>query len=504
MSRQLLNPGETLGGYIIEQPLGESRFATVYQAKSADGLQVFLKVVDGKDTAKRALLWSEHQTLTRLDHPGVLRAFEWGEDQGWAYYALEPLKGPTLRFFVLAGRLVYPVSMDLFQQILEAVAYLHDQGITHGDISPGNIFIRHTDGRAVLLDAGIATALSQGNPKGVVSGTLEFISPEHAGAMLGRDGKKDHELTPRDDVYALGVILYFLLTGEWPVPREGDESEDQRRFLKRVCKHTPLHPCEVAPHAPSHLADLALKMLQAQPSLRPETAGVLVNEFIEACAKDDRAMKSPMAMLEVASFMADQQLLAEEMSDLVEEQSEETPVAAEPALEEDSGVARPRWATRRHRARELLATAAVTALITAPLTVLVMGERREVPDESTMLAVRPPGPEEQALMAPDAGVLEPVGALALNGKKMPDKPEANWMPAPKGARDGIDGCVKEAGKPSTVYNGTCWQGGANPDYPKESCPAHLYDPPPHAPADRKDWCYWPIIMNPGRSTEPAE
>jgi hypothetical protein len=104
--------------------------------------------------------------------------------------------------------------------------------------------------------------------------------------------------------------------------------------------------------------------------------------------------------------------------------------------------------------------------------------------------------DEQVLMAPNAGVLETFTASTLNGKKMPEKPEAGWLPAPKGMTDG-DSCEQRAGQPSVVYKGTCWYEFPNPARHADRDPTALcsnahYDPPSNAKPGHKDSCFLPL------------
>lgn len=335
MSYRTLGRHERLGAYVIEDKLGDGGMASVYLARAPNGGQVALKVADGVDRTHRARLFAEYETLSRLDHPSIVKVFDLGEEGSYVYYAMEYVSGPSLKFFVLAGQVVYAVAMRLFRQVLEAAAYLHGRSVMHRDIKPTNILIRRTDGRAVLIDFGISRSpeRSEITSTGLYSGTLEYVSPEHARFMLGLTRERRYEPTARDDVYALGVVLYYLLTGQWPVPRYNDSPEGQLDFLRRLQHCAPLHPRAVTPHAPEAISELTLRMLEPRADLRPATAVEVLPAFLDAMKKDEDALLSPLPMVRMADVMVMQAKRAiERRSPPVES---ETILA--PAIADESG-----------------------------------------------------------------------------------------------------------------------------------------------------------------------
>ncbi len=497
---RLLPSGKRLGNYTIESKLADGHLASVYLAKKPTGEQFALKVMDaGAD--HRAHLWGEYEILSRVKHAHIVKVYDWGEDDGCVYYAMEYLSGEALRFFVMAGHLVYAVSMGLFEDVLEAAAHLHQHGVTHNDIEPTNIRIREVDdGQAVLIDFGSARSADRGEERSpwgdVPGGAIQFASPEHAAFL---QGVRTHYIPTRpSEVYSLGVFLYFLLTGTWPVPPP-QGSDEHFDFLQRVRTSTPRHPRKVVPHAPQHISLLVMKMLQLDPALRPADAGIVLKEFREACEKDKRALRSPMPIMRIARFMANQQILAKpsDPGDAQVEKAQATgdKVSALSAyfdvLTRRLGRARPPAPAAPHE--RSWSSQALVALTVASCAATLL---------ALAIVYWPPSKRLQILDVPLKS-----RQVFLTGKRMPDKPEPGWMRAPKGARDGIDGCP--ARLPSTVFNGTCWRGGANPyrmkpdptpEDLKAPCPDGWYDPPPHALAEHKDRCFDPILVD-GKAVE---
>lgn len=376
-----------MGAYVIEDKLGDGGMASVYLARAPNGEHVALKVADGVDRTHRARLFAEYETLSRLDHPSIVKVFDLGEEGSYVYYAMEYVSGPSLKFFVLAGQVVYAVAMRLFRQVLEAAAYLHGRSVMHRDIKPTNILIRRTDGRAVLIDFGISRSpeRTEITSTGLYSGTLEYVSPEHARFMLGLTRDRRYEPTARDDVYALGVVLYYLLTGQWPVPRYNDSPEGQLNFLRRLQHCAPPHPRTVTPHAPEAISELTLRMLEPRADLRPATAVEVLPAFLDAMKKDEDALLSPLPMVRMADVMVMQAKRAIERRPPVDE-----PVTIlAPAMDDESGDPFPRSDSPTitdeapvvgsrggfDERRRILAYSALSAAVSAMLVLLLIAPK---------------------------------------------------------------------------------------------------------------------------------
>jgi serine/threonine protein kinase len=178
----------------------------------------------------------EIELVAQLKHPGIISVFHSGETaDGHPYCVMDYVRGQRLDHFVRDRNLTLEDTLLLFKKVCEAVQYAHHRGVIHRDLKPGNILVDH-DGNPRILDFGLAKMVSA--PSDVqltmthhLLGTLPYMSPEQA------RGNPD-EVDTRADIYALGVILYELLTGEYPYPVAGHTAD----VLKHIADTQPAPP----------------------------------------------------------------------------------------------------------------------------------------------------------------------------------------------------------------------------------------------------------------------
>ena len=205
----------------------------------------------------------EIDALSQLDHPGIVRFFESGQENGVYYYAMEYVEGQSLDEILLSqGRLPWQEILDIALQICPALRHVHDHGIIHRDIKPPNI-LRTSAGQIKLSDFGIAKVFASQSltSTGGIVGTAEFLSPEQAA------GKP---VSKRSDIYSLGVVLYTLLTGRTPF--EGVS------YLDLLHKHRYGQfdpPRRRVPEIPFEVDELVCKLLEKEPEKRPPDCLVL-------------------------------------------------------------------------------------------------------------------------------------------------------------------------------------------------------------------------------------
>ncbi len=268
MSVGALGPGDLLDRFSIVEAIGHGAFSDVYLAQEPEGRRVVIKVphdalmgdVGAFDRFRR-----EMEIVGRLDHPGIQRSLDMGEDRTRPYLVLEYVEGVTLREVERqAGRLPTPQAVDIATQLASAMAHAHAQGISHRDLKPENVLVT-PDGRVVVTDFGIALMAGARRLtwRWLTSslGTPDYMAPEQV------EGKRGDA---RTDVYALGVILFEMLTGR--VPWEGDNP------LSVMAQHVnaPLPSLlAIDPNIPAPLEAIVTKSLRKNPDQRYADAGEL-------------------------------------------------------------------------------------------------------------------------------------------------------------------------------------------------------------------------------------
>ena len=213
--------GLEIGAYRLERPLGRGGMGTVWLARRIDGqgdtltavklLSPSLVSAKGEERFRR-----EGSVLARLAHPGIARLIEAGVSAaGQPYLMLEYVEGKPIDVF--AEELSLAQRIVLFRQVLAAVGHAHSNQVLHRDLKPSNILVTH-DGKAKLLDFGIAKLLDTGgvSKRSLTVAGKPILTPQYAAPEQIR-GK---DLTVATDVYALGVLLYVLVSGKHPTSEE--------------------------------------------------------------------------------------------------------------------------------------------------------------------------------------------------------------------------------------------------------------------------------------------
>lgn len=227
--------GETVSGHLLLQRLGSGGMGTVYEAESPVGSPVAMKVLSPMLAAEPSLrerFRREARALTKVKHPRVVQLFEEGEDKGFCWYSMELVKGLDLRHRIDKGPMSAAEVDALAVALLEALAAVHEAGVVHRDIKPGNILIGPEGPR--LCDFGIAqvsgaTTLTE---SAAMLGSLRYMAPEQ------RWGKADD----RSDLYALGVVLHEALSGGVPGEQPLPDSVPKYlvRFIERLTHQNPV------------------------------------------------------------------------------------------------------------------------------------------------------------------------------------------------------------------------------------------------------------------------
>lgn len=274
--------GRRLGPLEVLRVLGSGTFGVVFEAYDhALARRVALKVARPAvlaDPALRARFFREAQALARLDHPGIVPVYGAEEMEGLCYLVLAFCPGPTLQQYLAqrSAPLAPRQAVALLLPLVEAVGHAHQRGILHRDIKPGNILLSGDDPHSVdalrprLTDFGLAKLMedkASDTLAGLVMGTATYMAPEQAAGHRERIG-------PPGDVYALGVVLYELLTGRVPIAG-GSTLETLRRLMVEL----PLPPSVHQPNIDRDLDAIALRCLAKSPHDRYPSAEALADDL---------------------------------------------------------------------------------------------------------------------------------------------------------------------------------------------------------------------------------
>ncbi|WP_144016015.1 Stk1 family PASTA domain-containing Ser/Thr kinase [Demequina sp. NBRC 110052] len=271
MSETLTDPllGRLIDGrYEVRDRVAIGGMATVYVAFDRRlEREVALKVMHSKvaEDADAAAFASrvrrEARAAARLTHPGMVRVYDQGVDGDISYLTMEYVDGENLRHR-MAQELTLSLgeSLSITEQVLDALAAAHRQGLVHRDVKPENVLIDE-DGRAKVADFGLARAVTDVSataPTGVIMGTVAYLGPE----LVSRG-----EADARTDVYAVGVLLFEMLTGRQPFT--GDTPVDVA--TRHVHEDVPA-PSSFVPWLPPELDDLVQHLASRSPDARPADA----------------------------------------------------------------------------------------------------------------------------------------------------------------------------------------------------------------------------------------
>lgn len=258
--------------------------------------RVALKVIrPGLDSGRLvARFGQERQALALMNHPNVAKLLDAGVERGRPFFVMELIEGTPLTKYCDEAKLTTRQRLELFLLTCEAVQHAHHKGIIHRDLKPSNVLVESRDGQAIpkVIDFGLAkapgmqlTGQDVSTEVGTLLGTLEYMSPEQA-------DPNNLDVDTRCDVYALGVLLYELLTGTVPFTRDQLLALPFFEMLRMIREEEPPRPSQRTPALPRELDWIILKCLEKDPARRYETPTGLARD-VERYLADEPVLACP-------------------------------------------------------------------------------------------------------------------------------------------------------------------------------------------------------------------
>ncbi len=319
------------GRYKLLEQIGEGGMGSVYMAqqeapvKRLVAVKVIIPGMDSRTVLAR--FEAERQALAMMDHPNIARVLDAGAmENGRPFFVMELVKGIPITRFCDERRLTLRQRLELFVPVCQAIQHAHQKGIIHRDIKPSNVLVAMYDDRPVpkVIDFGLAKATGQAltdktlvTAFGAQPGTVLYMSPEQA-------SPNNLDIDTRSDVFALGVLLYELLTGGTPLDRDAVKRAAALEALRMVREEEPLRPSaklsssEALPSIaanrniePARLTRLvqgeldwvALKALEKDRTRRYETANALARDVQRDLADEIVEARPPSTIYRVRKFV---------------------------------------------------------------------------------------------------------------------------------------------------------------------------------------------------------
>jgi serine/threonine-protein kinase len=260
-------------GYDVEALVGRGGMGVVYKARHLRlNRFVALKMLITGALAspqERMRFQREAEAVASLHHPNIVQIHDVGDHDGWPYFTMELFEGGTLATALAGVPQSARRAADVVVALAEATHAAHEGGIVHRDLKPSNILVA-SDGTPKIADFGVARHFGEGPAltlSGARIGTPSYMAPEQ---VVGKPGT----IGPAVDIYALGVLLYEMLTGRPPF-RADTATETQRQ----VMADEPVRPARLNPRIPRDLDTICLKCLEKDPARRYATAAALADDL---------------------------------------------------------------------------------------------------------------------------------------------------------------------------------------------------------------------------------
>jgi serine/threonine protein kinase len=283
-----------VAGYEILEVIGHGGMGVVYKARQLglNRLVALKMILAGVNASPQELarFRAEAEAVAQLQHQSIVQIFEIGEQNGCPFLALEYVGGGSLAEHLNGTPVGTRQAAELVLSLARAVHHAHEKGIVHRDLKPANVLLL-PDGTPKITDFGLAkrSEASQAHTQtGTILGSPSYMSPEQAA------GHND-QIGPATDVYALGVILYELLTGRPPF-----KGASMLETIDQVREHDPVPPRFLQPKTPRDLETICLKCLEKNPRRRYATAADLASDLRAYLHDEPISAQSPTVFDQVA------------------------------------------------------------------------------------------------------------------------------------------------------------------------------------------------------------
>lgn len=278
--------GMRLDEYKLEALLGQGSMGRIYRGTDVRlKRQVAIKVIHPPlraDPAYRRRFEREARAIAQLEHPHIVSLYRYGEEQGVMYMAMQFIDGATLQAKLAASkkkrkRMPFDEAARILGQVCQALDYAHSRGVIHRDVKPSNIIL-DKQGQVILTDFGLALQHGAGT-RGEIFGSPHYIAPEQAVSSA--------KVVPQSDLYAVGVILYEMLTKQVPF-----DAKDPLDIALMHMSESPRPPSELRNDITPELEEVILKSLAKEPKERYPTGAALVEAYARALKPEPRPAAS--------------------------------------------------------------------------------------------------------------------------------------------------------------------------------------------------------------------
>lgn len=261
--------------YEIIKKIGQGGMGEIYKVHDlSENRLAALKVVSSQRKTKReeiyARLKREARAIAKLDHPNIIKIYEFDEYQGVPYFTMEFIEGRNLyQVLRTQKKLSAQESAEILSKVADAMHYAHTQGIIHRDLSSGNIMLKNGN-IPIIMDFGIAKvreATTQLTRDASIFGTLEYMPPERISDKFGK-------VSSKSDIYSMGMLLFEMLTGDLPFKGE------KTHLIWQACYENAPRLRSIDRNIPKHLDKLCAQALQKEKKMRPKSALEFRNELL--------------------------------------------------------------------------------------------------------------------------------------------------------------------------------------------------------------------------------